>query len=73
MKKHKLNGLDYYLIYCIVACILYAIAEFITSSLTGITHDALTAAWFAFHGGEAFFACLIKKWKLKKDSERIEY
>jgi len=61
----KLNGLDYYIIYCIVACVVYAIAEMVVSSITGITHDALTVAWYAFHGGEVFCACMVKRMKLK--------
>lgn len=61
----KLNGLDYYIIYCIVACLLYAIAEMVVSSVTGITHDALTVAWYGFHGGEVFCAAMVKRMKLK--------
>lgn len=66
-KKHKLNGLDIYIIYCIVACVLFAIAEMIVSSITGITHDSLTVAWYGFHGGEVFVCAMIKKWKLRTD------
>ena len=65
----KLNGLDYYIIYCILAVLLFTIAEMVVSSITGITHDTLITAFIGFHGGEAFFACLIKKWKLKKGGE----
>ncbi len=61
----KLNGLDYYIIYCIIACIVYAIAELVLSSVTGMTHDALTVAWYSFHGGEVFCACMVKRMKLK--------
>lgn len=61
----KLNGLDYYIIYCIVACLLYAIAEMVVSSVTCITHDALTVAWYGFHGGEVFCAAMVKRMKLK--------
>ncbi len=66
--KHRLNGLDFYIIYCIIAVILFTIAEFISSSLTGITHDTLCTAFFGFHGGEIFCACLIKRLKLKKET-----
>ena len=61
----KLNGLDYYIIYCILACIAYTVAEMAISSVTGISHDALTVAWFGFHGSEVFCAAMIKRMKLR--------
>lgn len=70
MKRHKLNGLDCYIIYCITACVLYCIAEMIVSSITGITHDSLTVAWYGFHGSEVFCACFIKRMKLKQGGEQ---
>ena len=68
MKKKKLNGLDIYIIYCVIACIIYTVAEMIVSSVTGVTHDSLTVAFFGFHGGEVFIAGMIKKWKLRTDN-----
>ncbi len=62
----KLNGLDYYIIYCIFACIAFTVAEMIVSTITGVLHDSLCVAWFGFHGGEVFCACLIKRMKLSR-------
>ena len=53
----------------IIAVILFTVAEFILSSLTGITHDTLCTMFFGFHGGEIFCACLIKRLKLKKETQ----
>ena len=70
MRRKRLNGLDCYIIYCITACVLYCIAEMIVSSITGITHDALTVAWYGFHGSEVFCACIIKRMKLKQGGKQ---
>lgn len=68
----KLNGLDYYIIYCIFACIIFAIVEMIVSTITGVLHDSLCVAWFGFHGSEVFCAALIKRMKLRNDAESEE-
>ena len=53
MKKHKqLNDLDKYVIFSIVILLVFTIAEFITSSVTEVSHDTLITAFFACFGGE---------------------
>ena len=68
-KVKKLSALDKYLIYCLAFFTIYTIAEMIVSSITGVTHDALTVAVSGFCGGEAFLCCLIKRLKIKRGGE----
>ena len=68
-KVKKLSALDKYLIYCLAFFTIYTIAEMIVSSITGVTHDALTVAVSAFCSGEAFYCCLLKRLKIKRGGE----
>lgn len=79
-KRHKkpLNGLDKYVIYCIVFFTLYAIAELSVSAITGVTNDTLTDAVKWFCGGEVFLCAMIKRHKLidakkAKDEQGVYY
>lgn len=64
-RPHKqLNGLDKYVIYCIVFFTLYTIAELTVSAITGNTNDTLTNAVKFFAGGEVFLCAMIKRHKL---------
>ena len=60
----KLNGLDKYVIYCIVFFTLYTVAELVVSAITGNTNDTLTNAVKFFAGGEVFLCAMIKRHKL---------
>ena len=64
--KKKLNGLDKYVIFSITLLLLYTIAEFVASSITGIPHDTLTTCFYAAFGGEILSCALIKVFKLKR-------
>lgn len=64
-RPHKqLNGLDKYVIYCIMFFTLYTIAELTVSAITGNTNDTLTNAVKFFAGGEVFLCAMIKRHKL---------
>lgn len=64
-KPHKqLNGLDKYVIYCIVFFTCYTIAELTVTAITGNTSDTLTNAVKWFCGGEVFLCAMIKRHKL---------
>lgn len=65
-KKRMLPDLDKYLIFSFSVLILYTLAEFICSTITGITHDTLTTCLYAAFGGETLLCALIKKYKLKR-------
>lgn len=64
--KKKIPDLDKYLIFSFTVLILYTFAEFITSTITGVSHDALTVALFGAFGGETLLCAIIKKHKLKR-------
>ena len=65
-KKRTLPDLDKYLIFSFSVLILYTLAEFICSIITGITHDTLTTCLYAAFGGETLLCAVIKKYKLKR-------
>jgi hypothetical protein len=60
----RLNGLDKYVIYCIVFFTCYTIAELTVSAITGNSSDTLTNAVKWFCGGEVFLCAMIKRHKL---------
>lgn len=66
-KKKKLNSLTKYVIFSIAIVLVYSVAEFVLSSVTGISHDTLTGCVYAFFGGEVVTCGLIKIFKLKKE------
>ncbi len=66
-KKRMLPDLDKYLIFSFSVLILYTLAEFICSTITGITHDTLTTCLYAAFGGETLLCAVIKKHKLKRE------
>lgn len=65
-KKRMLPDLDKYLIFSFSVLILYTLAEFICSTITGITHDTLTTCLYTAFGGETLLCAVIKKYKLKR-------
>lgn len=67
MKKKKLTSLDKYVIFSFTILIAYSMAEFITSTITGISHDTLTVSLYGAFGGELLLCAMIKKYKLKGD------
>ena len=63
----KLNGLDKYVIFSITVTLIYAVAEFITSTITGIEKTTLTTAVYGFWAGEMVILGLIKIFKIKRE------
>lgn len=66
-KKRKLNGLDKYVIFSFTVLILFYIAEFVTSTITGIEKTSLITAVTSVWGGEVLSCCLIKIFKLREE------
>lgn len=64
---HKLSGLDKYVIFSITLLLVFTVAEFITSTITGVAHDTLITAFYACFGGEILSCALIKIFKLKRE------
>ena len=65
--KKKLPALDRYLILSFSVMLLYTLAEFVVSTITGVSHDTLTTCIFAAFGGELLMLCMIKRLKLRKE------
>lgn len=63
----SLKDLTKYVVFSIVTVILYTLAEFITSTITGISHDTLTGCVYAFFGGEIVTCGFIKIFKLRRE------
>lgn len=64
--RKKVSALDKYVIFSFAMIILFTLAEFITSMITGIEHSTLIVAWFGVWGGEVLSLALIKIFKLKE-------
>ena len=64
--KKPLPDLDKYIIFSFSVMILYTIAEFIVSTVTGIHHETLTTMLYGAFGGELLLTALLKKWKIKR-------
>lgn len=64
----KLHGLDKYVIFSIGVTLIYTVAEFITSTITGISKDTLSTCVYGFFAGEIVVAGLIKIFKLHKEA-----
>lgn len=71
--KLKLSGLDKYVIFSIILLLIYTVAEFVTSSVTGFSHDTLTTCFYAAFGGENLLCALIKIFKLKEEDKECEW
>lgn len=66
--KKKLNDLDKYIIFSFVVMLLYTVAEFITSTVTGVSHETLTVSLYGAFGGELLITALLKKWKIRREN-----
>ena len=69
----KLNGLDKYVIFSIAVVLIYTIAEFITSTITGVEKTTLSTCVYGFFAGEVVWAALIKIFKLKKEDKECDW
>lgn len=65
-KLGSLKDLTKYVIFSISVVLIYTIAEFIVSTVTGISHDTLTMAVYGFFGGELVLTAMIKIFKLRR-------
>lgn len=65
-KAKKLNDLDKFIIFSFAVMLGYTAAEFVVSTITGVSHDTLTTCLYAAFGGELLLCALIKKYKLRR-------
>ena len=66
-KIGTLKDLTKYVIFSIAFVILYTIAEFVTSTITGVHHEVLTGCVYGFFAGEIVLCGLIKIFKLRRE------
>lgn len=65
-KIGTIENLTKYVIFSISVVIIYTIAEFIVSTITGISHDTLSTCVYGFFGGELVLLAMIKIFKIRR-------
>ena len=69
-RRKKDNALAKYVIFSLAIVIIYTVVEFTFSTITGVSHDALTTCVYGFWGGEIVMSAVIKIFKIKsKETE----
>jgi folate-binding Fe-S cluster repair protein YgfZ len=68
-KKNNLSGLDKYLIFSFAMISIFTLAQTAITAVTGVEQSTLITAYFAVYGGEVLMCALIKRFKLKDESE----
>jgi archaellum biogenesis protein FlaJ (TadC family) len=68
-QKNKLSGLDKYLMFSFVMITIFTIVQTIITAITSVEQSTLITAYFAVYGGEVLMCALIKRFKLKDESE----
>lgn len=63
--RRRLKALDKYVIFSITVTVIYTVAEFIVSTITGVEKTTLTACVYGFFAGEIVTAGLIRIFKIK--------
>lgn len=71
-EEKSYHSLTLYVVFSIIALLVYTIVEQILSSITGVSHDTLTTCFFMAFGGEILTCGLIKIFKLKKEDNNDE-
>ena len=66
-KIGTLKDLTKYVIFSITVVLIYTICEFITSTITGLSHDVLSGCVYGFWGGEMVLLALIKIFKIRRE------
>lgn len=62
-----------YIVFSIIIILIYSIAEFIFSTITGISHETLTTCVYAFFGTEIASCAFIKVYKLKNETDTVDF
>lgn len=64
-----MKTIDKYVIFSISVTLVYTLAEFIVSTVTGVSHDQLSTCVYGFFAGEIVVAGLIKIFKIRNEQE----
>ena len=62
-----------YIVFSIIIILLYSIAEFVFSTITGVSHETLTTCVYAFFGTEIASCAFIKVYKLKQETDTVDF
>ena len=62
-----------YIVFSIIIILVYSIAEFIISTITGVSHETLTTCVYAFFGTEIASCAFIKVYKLKQETDTVDF
>lgn len=68
-QENKLSGLDKYLIFTFIMITIFTVSQTVITAVTGVEQSTLITAYFAVYGGEVLMCALIKRLKLKDESE----
>lgn len=71
-KSKKLSGLDKYVIFSLSILLIFTVAEFVTSTITGVEKSTLCTCVFSCFGGEILSCALIKIFKLREENKSDE-
>jgi hypothetical protein len=62
-----------YIVFSNIIILLYSIAEFVFSTITGVSHETLTTCVYAFFGTEIASCAFIKVYKLKQETDTVDF
>ena len=66
-KKRKLNGLDLYVIFSILALIVFTVVTQVMLFMNRMVSDTLITCYFTFFGSETVSCAILKIFKLKEE------
>ncbi len=68
IRHRRTKSLTKYVVFSICIIIIYTIAEFTVSTITGISHDTLTTCFYSCFSGEILSCTLIRIFRLKQET-----
>ena len=68
IRHRKTPSLTKYVVFSVAVLIIYAIAEMVVSTVSGVSHDTLSTVFYACFGGEILSCALIKIFKLREEN-----
>ena len=68
----EVSKLALYVVFSILAVIVYTVVEQILSTALHVSHDTLTTCFYSVFGGEMLCCALIKIFKLKEGGKNAE-
>lgn len=66
VSRKKVSAMDKYVIFSIMAILVYTVVAIVLFTFWQVEMDTLTTCFYGFFGGEVFSLALIKVFKLKR-------